>query len=354
MFLAQNYLGDAYCQLMRPSDAIHQYELALELNPNDPNVITNLSVCHWHLGNYLTAYLYGRQVKEQAPINYGMLSLMMGDYYEGWNYWEYLDTAVSVPGLSHWKDGEDVTDCHVLVLDEEQGYGDTIMMARFLPQMAKHCRKVTFQTRPALVKLMQASFHDIEVVTSLCHNEVYDKQMRLFSLPKRFKARPDPDQAAYLHADERFNIDRNRMKVGLCWHGSAEHPMEAIRTIHDLSLLQPLADVDVIWVSLVQDGPVPFEMHRYELDDFADTAALIQSLDLVITVDTAVANLAGAMGKETWLMDRIGTDWRWGTESDTGVWYPSVQVFRQPVFGDWVSVVECVKTALLTKASPCN
>ena len=103
IFLAQNYLGDAYCLSKQPNKAIKRYECALALRPNDVDVITNLSVCHWQIGEFAAAYRYGEIVRDQRPVNFGLLSLLVGDYEEGWKHWEFLDTARSIENMPKWE-----------------------------------------------------------------------------------------------------------------------------------------------------------------------------------------------------------------------------------------------------------
>ena len=365
IFLAENYLGDAYCLAMQPHTAIEHYERALLLRPGDSDVLTNLSVCHWHIGDFDSAYRYGKLVRQEQPVNFGMLSLLMGDYEEGWKHWEFLDTALSIDGLPQWE-GEDIHDKHVLVLDEEQGFGDTIMMARFLPMLSDKCRALTFQTRPPLLRLMKSSFPHVNIVTEVRDAVQFDVQVRVFSLPRLFQARPDtiPNRPYLRSAEDDCTCWRSLLahchglKVGLRWSGSPTHPMESIRTINDLSVLAPLRDISgVTYVSLAKEKcampDLPMLDFNEQLIDFAETAALIAALDLVISVDTGVLNLSGAIGAKTWLLDRLGTDWRWGTKEDHSPWYPSVRIFRQPTMGDWASVVTRIEAELrsLTRRS---
>ena len=305
-------------------------------------LIATLSVCHWQIGNFNTAHSYAKLVRQQYPTNFGLISLALGDYETGWAYWDCHNTATA--GLPWWT-GED--DQHVLVIDEDYGYGDTIMMARFLPILAKRCR-VSLRTRSPLRRLMQNSFPAIEI------GEEGDCQVRLCSLPRMFGVRPDtiPGEP-YLRADpddcQRWHtkLAQYGCKIGLCWTGSTVHQMDHLRSICDLSVMLPLKDADTTFVSLANASQIPdFPMVNVELSDFADTAALLTTLDLVISVDTAVINLAGAMGVPGWLLNYSPGDWRWGIDGERSPWYPSVRIFRQPAFGDWPSVIRDVSERL--------
>lgn len=362
IFWAQSCLGDAYCLAMQPDDAIRHYHHALALRPEDSNILINLSVCHWLVGDFDTAYRYGRLARKEHPHNFGILSLLIGDYEEGWKHWE-LGTARSVDGLPSWE-GEDIQNKHVLVLDENQGFGDTIMMARFLPLLISRCGAVTFQTREPLIRLMQHSFPNIGVMTEIDDLTAFDVQVRLFDLPRLFSAKPHTlPKPPYLTAAEddcsRWRTvlaKHDGIKVGLRWSGSPSHPNDHLRTISDLSVMAPLQDVPgVTYVSLAKEAyptpDLPMLNVIDQLADFAETAALIATLDLIISVDTSVSNLAGALGAETWLLNRLGTDWRWGVTDDPSPWYPSVRIFRQPAIGDWTSVIARIRAALLARTS---
>ena len=310
-------------------------------------IIATLTVCHWQIGDLSIAHSYAKAVSQQCPANLGLISLALGDYATGWTYWDYNNTASA--GLPWWN-GE--TDWHVLVIDEDYGYGDTIMMARFVPMLAGRCAKLTFHTRPSLRRLMQQTFPDIEIVEEMQGD--YDCQVRLCSLPRVFEVRPEtvPGEP-YLRADPYDRqgwVDRlaslGGRKVGLCWTGSSVHQMDHLRSIRDPRILLPLKDADVSFVALDQGGKMPFPMFACNLADFADTAALLTTLDLVISVDTAVINLAGALGVPAWLLNYSPGDWRWGIEGERSPWYPSVRIFRQPAFGDWGSVIRRVLEAL--------
>jgi hypothetical protein len=356
VFLAQNYLADAIYLLRQPRNAILHYEIALQLRPGDVDVLTNLSVCHWQIGDYLNAHRYAKLNRAQRPVNFALMSLLIGDYTEGWKYWDNLDTATSV-NLPRWT-GE-MTDKHILVLDEDQGFGDTIALVRFLPMLRDRCKKVTFQTRSTLRRLMHLSFPNIEVIDTVVQPQQYDLEIRLFSLPRLFEVHAEKiPQTPYLRADATDRLTwqhrlshQDGLKVGLRWSGSSDYPMDHVRSISDLAVLEPLRDVaGVSYTALTKErGTLPDIAMLFvgdDLTDFADTAALLMSLDLVISTDTSVINLAGALGVPTWLMN-YQMDWRWGIDAEYSPWYPSIRVFRQTTLGDWRSVIDLVKARLI-------
>jgi hypothetical protein len=191
----------------------------------------------------------------------------------------------------------------------------------------------------------------------------FDLHCPMMSLPLVFGVRVDsiPADVPYLvpNASEVKSWSRRfmgdlRPAVGLVWAGSATLRDDAQRSIA-LQALQPVLDIDSVrWVSL-QKGEGAAQLAGFEAPvddwlsdctDLMDTAALVENLDLVIAVDTAVAHLAGALGKSVWLLNRHGSEWRWGLEGESTTWYPTMRLFRQSRHGDWVGVIERVKVAL--------
>jgi hypothetical protein len=193
-----------------------------------------------------------------------------------------------------------------------------------------------------------------------------DVHVPLLSLPLIFSTTPlnVPSTVPYVHADpdgagswrEKMADDRHSFKVGLAWAGSPTHRRDRVRTV-PLSALAPLARVRGASFYSLQKGeagrqasnpPAGLELLDWtqDLRDFADTAALIANLDLVISVDTSAAHLAGAMGKPVWTMLPFVPDWRWLLDREDSVWYPTMRLFRQPTRGDWASVVSRVADEL--------
>jgi hypothetical protein len=176
-----------------------------------------------------------------------------------------------------------------------------------------------------------------------------------------------PDKVPYLFADserakrwrERVPADR-RLKVGLVWAGQPTHANDRNRST-TLSQLGPLAEVPNVWFCSLQKGKAAQQIYsrenrlqlanwEKELKDFSDTAGLIENLDLVITVDTAVAHLVGALGKPVWVLVPFVPDWRWLLKREDSPWYPTLRLFRQPRFGDWHSPIKNIVDALTEKA----
>jgi hypothetical protein len=257
----------------------------------------------------------------------------------------------------------------VLLLHAEQGFGDTLQFCRYAPLAAARGWRVVLEVPQPLVRLM-GSLDGVErVVASGDPLPEFDMQCPMMSLPFAFDTELDtiPADIPYLSADHR-DVGRWEsrlaelgpgLRVGLVWAGNARRHSTDLnatdrRRSMDPALLGPLAGVGgVHFFSLQKEGEPPFALHDYmdECTDFADSAALVETLDLVIGVDTSVIHLAGSLGKPVWLLNRYDSCWRWLREGETSAWYPGLRQFRQPLPGAWTPVVEAVCRALKTTAT---
>ncbi len=258
-----------------------------------------------------------------------------------------------------------------LLVFAEQGFGDSLQFVRFVPQVMALGARVTLLVEPPLVRLFAASLPGVEVVSRLPPGAAFDRQAAMLCLPRLLGVTLDTIPAAtpYLAADPAAAAAWARRlaalpgrKVGLVWAGASrrEHPaaaaIDARRSLR-LAQLAPLAAAaGVQFVSLqvgepageAQDPPGGLQLVDWtgELADFADTAALVAGLDLVVTVDTAVAHLAGALGRPVWILSRYDGCWRWLEHRDDSPWYPTARLFRQPAPGDWATPIAELAAAL--------
>jgi hypothetical protein len=237
----------------------------------------------------------------------------------------------------------------------EQGFGDMIQFARFIPELTRRGGKVILESLPELSRLFQGFG---EIVIQGQPIPPHDVHCSLLSLAAVLgvTAQSIPAPIPYLTAEPRlaeewgmrFDSEDNRLRVGLAWGGRGTHVNNRNRSMR-LKQFAPLALAKVAFYSLQKgegaaeagDPPAGMELIDWsqDLNDFADTAALIQNLDLLISVDTAVAHLAGAMGKPVWLLVPFVPDWRWMLERTDSPWYPTVRLFRQKFVGDWDEVL---------------
>jgi Flp pilus assembly protein TadD len=361
---AHNNLGVALIAQARPDAALGHFQTALQLNPRYLDPYANLATALRNLGRVTEAEAALRAGLRLAPnspqlrYNLAGLLLLTGRFEAGWPLYEerrHLPAAPTPPAVPPWR-GEALGD-QVLLLQAEQGVGDTILTCRYLSLFPAKARLV-LEVPPALHRLMQSLHRGGTLVKRGQALPPFDRQCPMMSLPLAFGTVGSriPADTPYLHADpdevaawRRRLADRAGLRVGLVWAGNPDHAEDRRRSIPP-ELLAPLGAVaGVSFVSLQKGGsptPLPLDDWTGELADFADTAALISALDLVIGVDTAVIHLAGALGKPVWLLNRFDPHWLWQTTGTDSQWYPTLRQFRQERPGDWPGVIAAVGAAL--------
>jgi hypothetical protein len=253
-----------------------------------------------------------------------------------------------------------------LLIHAEQGYGDTIQFLRFVPLLVQMGGNIILEVQDgSLLSLARSLGCNGTVITRNDHAPEADLQIPLMSIPGVLKTTLEtlPGYVPYLFADherrtywQRTIGSRQGLRIGICWKGRNEHVNDRFRSCPLPALIPLLRLPEIQWFSL-QFGPGKEELRASAADlplidltdsstDFHDTAALMAEIDLVITVDTAVAHLAGATGRPTWLLLPFAPDWRWGLATDMTPWYPAMKLFRQEKPGDWLGVAEQVAHAL--------
>jgi Flp pilus assembly protein TadD len=345
---SHNTLGTAFQRLGRVAEATEAFRTAVQLDPKLIDARQNLS---WAL-------------------------LVSGDYEAGWTEFEYRASAAWVrtkqasAAAPLWA-GEDLGG-RALLVHREQGFGDTIQFARYLPlARARGCR-VTFSCQSPLVDLIARIDPTINVVPEEDRLPPADRHIGLMSLPRLFGVRANETlvSSPYVSADpvrrtkwaERLAAEDGvpRLRVGVVWAGSAANPEDRHRSL-GLSTLAPLASVAGVRLYSLQKGEaaergrqqlVQLGVMDYtdDLVDFLDTAGLVANLDLVIAADTAVAHLTGALGKPVWVLVPFVPDWRWMLEREDSPWYPTMRLFRQGDDRAWGPVVARVAGALKGRA----
>ncbi|MGB7566221.1 MAG: tetratricopeptide repeat-containing glycosyltransferase family protein, partial [Chitinivibrionales bacterium] len=360
------------------ADSIALCLKALALKPDHPEALNNLGNALEAVGKLpeaIAAYTQAISLKGDCPDylkNLSMALLASGQFDEGWRAYEWrwktspFANARRNSAKPLWL-GETARG-RVLLVRAEQGLGDTIQFCRYAPMAAARGLHVVMEVQPSLVKLLTTLAKVECVVAQGGQLPEHDYFCPTMSLPMVFNTSPEtiPAQIPYLSA-YRENIDAwknrishagvKRLAVGLAWAGKPRIQSPDLiavdrRRSMAAGLLAPLMDITgVRFYSLQKDGPpAPREFELIDLmdacDDFADTAALISNLDLVISVDTAVAHLAGALGKPVWLLNRFDSCWRWLRDRQDSPWYPTMRIFRQPSPGDWKSVVSSVGNEL--------
>jgi tetratricopeptide (TPR) repeat protein/uncharacterized membrane protein len=371
------------CALNRYEEALASSDRALALQQDHAEAVCNRGAALSGLGRYaeaLISYQNAVSVRSDfadAHYNEALCCLLMGDFDRGWAKQEWRwETPHLRAGKRNFQQplwlGSDEIAGKTILLHPEQGLGDTLQFCRYAPLVAQRGARVVLEVQKPLHALMETLAGITQVISSgdpLPHFDVY---CPLLSLPLAFGTEIEtiPSAAPYLHAPEgrrrvwRERFDRHdRLRVGLVWAGDPrKHLPNANRIDRQRSIslehLAPLLELHGCEFYSLQKGEAAVaqlhdNLHRErvvdwtgELHDFADTAALVEHLDLVISVDTSVAHLAGALGKPFWLLNRYNTCWRWLLDRDDSPWYPTVRLFRQDSSRQWDVVVTRLRTAL--------
>ena len=378
-------LGNLLAQRGLLSEAEVAYQQALALKPDFADAWNNLAVLLKDQRRFAEAEAGYRRALALNPdlpdgrMNLGMLLLTLGRYEEGWALYESRvgagrDDWCTPPALPcpRWQ-GEDLRGKSLLIWFE-QGYGDQIQFLRFIPQLRERCLgRLTLVCKPVLKRLFQQSLFAPLIDQLLSEPEARSRHASLashdfwvfpLSLPLYLGLRADniPAPLPYLNVDperarywtSRLHSDGQR-RIGLVWKGSSINGNDAWRSLPDLQTLAPLWQLQGVHFISLQKGQGEAEARfpppgqpllalGSQMEDFADAAAIVSQLDLLISVDTAIAHLAGALNKACWvLLPRIGRDWRWGDERDDSPWYPgALRLFRQNTPGDWTEVVSAL------------
>lgn len=336
-------LGRILCRLGHAHEAQASFRTALRLQPDVPE-------WHWALAQAL---------------------LLAGEFQEGWREFEWRWRIERMrPGFSAPSWTGEPADDRVILLLADQGHGDTLQFCRYVPHIAADARKVVLAVQPALVRLLSRLPGASDVVPHQGRLPSFDVWCALMRLPHVLGTRLEtlPSPTPYLAADPQDVVrwrerlgDLTGLRVGLCWAGAPGRGLGEIawdrRRSITLDVLAPLGGIPKVRFVSLQKGPSAteaarppqgLELHDFtdDLHDFADTAALVENLDLIISVDTAVVHVAGALGKPVWLLNRFDTCWRWLLDREDSPWYPTLRQFRQPTPGDWPSVIGRVGDAL--------
>jgi tetratricopeptide (TPR) repeat protein len=357
----------------RLDSALAVFDRALALAPDGAAIHNNRGLVLQALGRFDEALagfeqaLASRPQFAEAHWNKAFILILLGDYAAGWRLFEWRWRRGGSPPAREfpvplWLGAESLAG-KTLLLHAEQGLGDTLQMLRYAPVLAARGARVLLQVQPPLVELA-SRVQGVAAVVGPGDVFALDVHCPLMSLPLALGTRIDTVPAAvpYLSAPEakiaqwRARLGpRTRRRIGLAWAGSATHENDRNRSIA-LRALLPLLDADADIFSLQReyrpadeavlraDGRI--RSHAEALEDFSDTAALIEPMDLVISVDTSAAHLAGALGKPVFVLLPWVPDYRWGLERDDSPWYPAARLFRQPRAGDWDSVIAEVAAAL--------
>jgi tetratricopeptide (TPR) repeat protein len=377
-----NNIGAVLQELGRHEEALHWLDMAIARRPNDVEALNNKALALHQQHRLAEAAATYDRVKAVDPSNAGAtlgmahLHLLRGNFEAGWTgreaRWRVAGLPIVYPKFSQpvWLGQTDIAGKTILIYADE-GMGDAILFARYLPMVAARGARVILAVHEGLVPLLSGVEGVSQCVanTSLDAMPAFDTYCPILSLPLAFGTQLGtlPAEIPYLPRPADGSVrawnDRlpshDRLRVGLAWAGNPSHSNDVNRSI-PLGLLAPVADVAATFVSLQKDlrpGDTSIlERTRIvdptaDLTDFAETAALLCCLDLVITVDTSVAHLAGALGRPTWLLLPHTPDYRWMLDRDDSPWYPTLRLFRQSERRDWAEVLDRMRSELVERSA---
>ncbi len=372
----------------RPHEALELYQTIIEKHPGAISALYNFGYTLKKMGHYDRAQEIYLQVLAKKPdyahahFSLASIYLINGDFQRGFDEYEWRWNAYNETGKRFncpvWE-GQDLTN-KTLIVYAEQGLGDTLQFMRFIKHMhtTHPSTKIIVEAQEPLTTLLKLQPYLPHVVSRNENAPYADYQIAMLSLPRLLKTRMNtiPADMPYITPDKKLSdtwkiklAQDPNIKVGICWQGNAQYTTQALRRAvasKSLALEQfaPLAAIPGVSLYVLQriNGTDQIDqcsfkekLHTFDssFDNqhgrFMDSAAVIPHLDLVISVDTGLCHLAGALNTPTWILLPNPNDWRWFLNRDDSPWYPSVRLFRQPTPGDWDNLIQQVTNALQTK-----
>jgi len=361
----------------RIEPALAFFESAIKADPSSATAFCGRGLALQHLGRIAEArreFEHALALKPDLPeghSNLGALQLLLGDFERGWEGYEYRRLAgdrckAEIPRCWPIWNGEAIAGKKLLILDEAAN-GDAFMLARYFPMLAEIGIDATVECRPSMLGLLK-QVPGVRLATKVDQAEHFDYQIHLFSLPRAFKTRADsvPAHVPYLFADPALvakwadRLGGHGFKIGIAWQGNPDPKIDIARAA-PLANFAPLAALPNCRLISLQKGHGLDQIARSGVrvetlgDDFdagpsafLDTAAVMANLDLIVTVDTSIAHLAGAMARPVWVALKHMPEWRWMLGRSDSPWYPTMRLFRQRSAGDWEGVFADVADALTT------
>lgn len=360
-----------YERLGRYDDAVRIGCESLDIDGDDLQTLHNLAVVHYRRLELDESIACARRALTLDPTAAGPhfqlaeALLLRGDFAQGWEEYEWRFKIPGAPPLMpptdrpQW-DGAPIGEAKLLLI-ADQGFGDSIQFSRYIPKVLERCSNVAVVADPLLHPIIRQVSPEVALVDRWQGCPEYVAYSPLSSLPRVFGTRLDtiPRELAYLHGDDsRTAAWRARLddlvpsgfrRVGIAWAGRSTHNNDLNRSMR-LREFAPIAALDRVALLSLQKGEGQKAIAEYygraplfnlgaEVTDFLDTMSIIDLTDVVVTVDTAIAHLAAAMGKPAFILLPFAPDWRWLLERTDSPWYPSARLFRQRSAGDWGSVM---------------
>jgi tetratricopeptide (TPR) repeat protein len=380
---AHNNKGNALYDLGYLDRALESFERAIALT-DDPtethNNIGNTPDCSERPRDFYRAAERAAgidPISAGAHLNKGICRLLSGKFEEGWPLYEYRKKKSDPVGFRNYLQpgwsGKERLEGKTLLIHAEQGLGDTIQFCRYALLAQEKGARVVLAVQDETMRLLRSLGPEIDVVGLTATPDAFDTHVALLSMPLAFGTTLStcPAGVPYLHAEpEKAATWRDRIgnwgfKIGICWQGNKRAETDIGRSfpVRHFEAIAKLPNVRLISLQkndgVEQLADLPAGMRVETLgegfdagpDAFIDTAAVMECLDLVITSDTAVAHLAGALGRPAWVALKYVPDWRWLLDRSDSPWYPTLRLFRQPASGDWPSVFAAMETELVNVAS---
>jgi tetratricopeptide (TPR) repeat protein len=385
--MAYNNRGNALKKLSSLKEAMESFKNAILFDPNFALAHSNLGVLYRDLGlldKSLECFDLALKINPQfnsAKYNKSLALLHSGDFKNGFREYEWRWESNTLRGSQRtyknplWL-GEEPLEGKTIFIHGEQGLGDIIQFCRYIDLIASIGAKIILEVPDSLINLMSGLPGVVQIISTDGELPYFDYHCPMLSLPLAFKTELStiPLKIPYLKTSEEKKRkwgkrlgENKKFRVGLVWSGGIRPDQtevfeENIRRNIPLIKLAQLRHEGIQFYSIQKGAFAELELQELqtqgwsgpeilnfsdELIDFSDTAALIENLDLIVSVDTAVAHLAGALGKSIWLLNRYDSDWRWLLDRDDSPWYPSLKLYRQKEYGDWDNVVENVRTQLI-------
>ncbi len=366
----QSNLGAALLALGRADAALAPLRAAARLDPDNAEACNSLGGVLLALDQAPEAGLWFRRAvglhpqHTQARFGLALALLAQGRFQEGWQEYEvrWLDPGFIADERAFerppWR-GEEKVAGRTILLHAEQGLGDTLQFVRYAPLLRARGARVVLQVQPPLMALL-ADLADL-VIARDAEPPQFDLHCPLLSLPRAFatELHSIPACVPYLRVPPAHLAlwsarlgERRRLRIGIAVSGDPDHPEDAQRSIPAAMLLGAFAGIDaelhVLQKSIrASDAQALAGLHVHDplIGDFRDSAALAALMDVVVTVDTATAHLAGALGVPVWVLVQYGADFRWLRERTDSPWYPSAKLFRQREYGNWDSPLQAVNVA---------
>ena len=367
-----NKLGNLFLALQKPDEAIRFFNQAIELRPDFSQAYYNRAVVLAELGrideaieSYNLSLTYKPDLID-AYWNIALLKILRGEYLEGWKLFEWrwklkrVERHIRRFNQPLWLGNGTIKDKTILIY-AEQGLGDVIQFSRYVKLLLAMGARVILEVPKTLVTIMTSIHPSVGVVAKGSELTHFDLQCPIMSLPLAFKTSVEsiPNTTPYLYVNETLREmwakklgKKNRMRIGIAWSGSPTH-------VNDKNRSLPLKSFDSLFQLPVDFYCLQNQVREYDLEDasnyqnlfihtnelknFMVTAALMKEMDLIISVDTAVAHLAGSIHQPVMILLPFMPDYRWMLNREDSPWYPSARLFRQPAINDWATPIQNIK-----------